>query len=70
MLQRTILIHCLQASFWRIVLVDPKRVELSMYESAENVVEVATELETMVEAISKVETMIHERYKEIERSRG
>ena len=63
--QRTILIHCLQHPSWRIVLVDPKRVELSMYESAENVVEVATELETMVEAISKVETMMHERYKEM-----
>lgn len=60
--QRNILLHALQSPTWRVILVDPKRVELSMYRSATNVLKVATELEDSVDVIEQVEQEMQSRY--------
>ena len=60
--QRTILMHCLASPEWRVVLVDPKRVELSVYKDARNVLQVATELEESVDLIANVEQEMYARY--------
>lgn len=63
--QRTILLHCLQQPQWRVVLIDPKRVELSMYKNAHNVLQVATELEDMTALIEQVEQEMQSRYQKM-----
>lgn len=60
--QRSLLLHALQSPDWRVVLVDPKRVELSAYRSHPHVIEVATELEDATALIEKVEQEMQSRY--------
>ena len=60
--QRTMLLHALQSPDWRVVLVDPKRVELSGYANHPNVLKVATELEESVELIDQVHQEMQSRY--------
>jgi hypothetical protein len=60
--QRTILLHALQHPDWRVVLVDPKRVELSSYKNHPNVKKIATELDESVELIEMVEQEMQSRY--------
>jgi|FLOH01.1.fsa_nt_gi hypothetical protein len=50
-LQRNILIHTLQHPEWNVILIDPKRVELSMYKDADGVIKYAVSEETMNEAL-------------------
>lgn len=60
--QRTLLLHALQSPEWRIVLIDPKRVELSSYKSHPNVARVATELEESLQLIEQIEQEMQSRY--------
>jgi hypothetical protein len=60
--QRTMLLHALQSPDWRVVLVDPKRVELSVYKGHPNVLRVATELEDSIALIEQVEQEMQSRY--------
>lgn len=60
--QRTILLHALQSPDWRIVLVDPKMVELSEYRGHPNVLRVATELADSMALIEQVEQEMMSRY--------
>jgi hypothetical protein len=60
--QRTILLHALQSPDWRIVLVDPKMVELSDYRGHPNVLKVATELDESLALIEQVEQEMMSRY--------
>ncbi len=60
--QRTMLLHALQSPDWRIVLVDPKRVELSGYRGHPNVLRVATELDDSLDLIDQVEREMQSRY--------
>lgn len=64
--QRTILLHAIQHPDWRVVLIDPKRVELSGYRTARNVLRIATELEDMTDLIEQVEQEMQARYKKME----
>lgn len=64
--QRTILMHALQSPEWRIVLVDPKRVELSGYKDHPNVLKVATELDESVALIEQVEEEMQSRYRRMQ----
>jgi hypothetical protein len=60
--QRTILLHALQSPQWRVVLVDPKRVELSAYKNHPNVLKFVTELEDSLALIEQLEQEMHNRY--------
>jgi hypothetical protein len=66
--QRTMLLHALQSPEWRIVLVDPKRVELSAYRNHPNVLRVATELEDSLALIEQVEQEMQSRYVRMQES--
>jgi hypothetical protein len=61
--QSTILLHALQSPEWRILLVDPKRVELSVYRPHPSVLKVATELEESLSLIENLENEMQSRYK-------
>lgn len=66
--QRILLLHALSLpDEWKIVLLDPKRVELSAYAHYNNVVQVETELAQMVELLESCEQEMHLRYKEMEK---
>lgn len=60
--QGTILLHALQSPEWRVVLVDPKRVELTVYRDHPNVLRVATELEDSLALIEQIEQEMQSRY--------
>lgn len=64
--QGTILLHALQSPDWRVVLIDPKRVELSIYRDHPNVLRVATELEDSVDLIQQVEQEMMSRFTRME----
>lgn len=64
--QRTILLHALQSPQWRVVLVDPKRVELSAYKDHPNVLKFVTELEDSLALIEQLEQEMHNRYRMME----
>lgn len=49
--QRNMLLHVLQSPDWQVILIDPKRVELSMYRNAEGVVRYAVNEEDMSAAL-------------------
>lgn len=63
--QATILLHALQSPEWRVLLVDPKRVELSVYRSHPHVLKVATELEDSLALIEQLEAEMHSRYEKM-----
>jgi hypothetical protein len=60
--QRTILLHALQSPDWRVILVDPKRVELSAYRDHPNVLRVAVELDESLALIEQLEREMQSRY--------
>ncbi len=60
--QRTLLLHALQNPDWRIMLIDPKRVELSAYHDHPHVIRVATELEESTELLEQLEQEMQSRY--------
>lgn len=64
--QRTILLHALQSPQWRVVLVDPKRVELSAYKDHPNVLKFVTEIEDSLALIEQLEQEMQNRYKQME----
>ncbi len=66
-LQRNILIHALQQPEWNVILIDPKRVELSMYKDADAVVKYAVSEETMNEALEFALEEMSNRYTIMER---
>lgn len=61
--QATILLHALQSPDWRVLLVDPKRVELTVYRNHPHVLKVATELEDSLALIEQLEEEMQNRYK-------
>lgn len=61
-LQRNILIHALQSPNWKLILVDPKRVELSMYKNGKNVLMYAVDDESMTEALEFALAQMKDRY--------
>lgn len=66
-LQRNILFHALAHSdTWRIIGIDPKRVELSWLRPYPSVLKIATELEESVEVLRSVKAEMHRRYEEME----
>jgi len=65
--QGTILLHALQSPEWRIVLIDPKRVELTVYRNHPHVLKVATELEDSLELIEQLEREMLKRYDVMEK---
>lgn len=64
--QRNILLHALQSDRWRLILIDPKRVELSMYKNGKNVLMYAVEDETMLEALEFALAQMAARYELME----
>jgi hypothetical protein len=61
--QRTMLLHTLKRpDEWRIVLIDPKRVELMAFKDFENVIAVETVLEDQVDRLGKCEQEMMRRY--------
>lgn len=68
--QRTILLHALQSPDWRVVLIDPKRVELSAYRDHPNVLRVATELDDSLALIEQVEQEMQSRYVRMQEAGG
>lgn len=60
--QRTILLHALQSPDWRVVMCDPKRVELTVYKDARNAITVASELEDMTDLLQQSEHEMYARY--------
>lgn len=66
--QRTILLHAMQSPEWRVLLIDPKRVELSAYRSHPNVLRVATELEDSYMLIQQLEQEMMSRYRAMEKA--
>jgi hypothetical protein len=67
-IERNIIFHCLQhPDRWRIIAIDPYRVELSPYKKYSPVVErIVTELEDAVEACRFVKDEMMNRFKEME----
>lgn len=64
--QRTILMHAFQSPMWRILLADPKRVELSPYKEYPNVIRVETELADMLDMVERLSDEMDFRYKTME----
>lgn len=60
--QRTILLHAMQSPDWRVLLIDPKRVELSQYPGHPNVLKVATEIDEAYALIQQLEQEMMNRY--------
>lgn len=60
--QRTILLHALQSPDWRVLLIDPKRVELSQYNGHPNVLKIATEIDESYALIQQLEQEMMARY--------
>ena len=65
-MQRNILLHALQSDRWKLILIDPKRVELSQYKNSPNVLMYAVEDETMLEALEYALEQMSARYKLME----
>lgn len=64
--QRTILLHALQHPKWRVVLIDPKRVELSIYKTHPNVLKSVTEIEESVALLEQLEQEMTDRYERMQ----
>ena len=62
MIQRAILLHVLQSPQWEVILIDPKRVELSMYKDADGVLLHAVEEAEMMDAIRYAQQQMVDRY--------
>jgi hypothetical protein len=60
--QRTLLLHALQSPGWRVLLIDPKRVELSQYSGHPNVLKIATEIDEAYALIQQLEQEMMSRY--------
>jgi hypothetical protein len=60
--QRTILLHALQSPDWRVLLIDPKKVELSQYPGHPNVLKLATENDEAHALIQQLEQEMMNRY--------
>lgn len=60
--QRTILLHTMQSPDWRVLLIDPKQVELSQYGGHPNVLKIATEIEDSYALIQQLEQEMMNRY--------
>lgn len=60
--QRTILLHALQQPDMRVLLIDPKRVELSGYADHPHVLKIATELDESTQLFEQVEAEMQSRY--------
>lgn len=60
--QRTILLHTMQSPNWRVLLIDPKQVELSQYGGHPNVLKIATEIEESFALIQQLEQEMMNRY--------
>lgn len=69
-LQRTILMHALTSPKWRVIGIDPKRVELSAYKGYRNMVEIAVTLEKAVALLESVSQEMMRRYEEMESHAG
>lgn len=61
--QRTILLHALQSPKWRVVLIDPKRVELSVYKTHPHVLKSVTEIDESVALLEQLDQEMSNRYK-------
>jgi hypothetical protein len=64
--QRNILVHALQSDQWLLFLIDPKRVELSMYKDGKNVVVYAVDDEQMLDALEQAAAQMAARYQMME----
>ncbi len=60
--QRTILLHAMQSPDWRVLLIDPKRVELSQYPGHPNVLKLATEIDEAYALVQQLEQEMMNRY--------
>jgi hypothetical protein len=60
--QRTILLHTMQSPDWRVLLIDPKQVELSQYGGHPNVLKIATEIDESYALIQQLEQEMMNRY--------
>ncbi len=66
-LQRNILFHVLSHSdSWRIVGIDPKKVEMAWLRGYPSVTKVATELEESIEVLRQLKAEMRQRYQEME----
>jgi hypothetical protein len=66
--QRTILLHAMQSPDWRVLLIDPKQVELSQYPGHPNVLKLATEIEEAFALIQQLEQEMMNRYARMKES--
>ena len=66
--QRTILLHAMQSPDWRVLLIDPKQVELSQYPGHPNVLKLATEIEEAYALIQQLEQEMMNRYARMKES--
>lgn len=61
-MQRNIMLHCLQSDAWVVLGIDPKRTELSMYKDADALIKYATTEESMNEALEFALEEMNNRY--------
>lgn len=66
--QRTILLHTMQSPNWRVLLIDPKRVELNQYEGHPNVIRLATEIDEAYAIFQQLEQEMMNRYARMKES--
>ncbi len=66
MTQRSILLHALQSPFWDLILLDPKRVELSMYKDADGVLTYAVTDDEMLATLQAAQDQMEARFEMME----